>query len=434
MIMTINYIAVTIIEALIFWFYCTPIFEPRTTTGKRILAFSVSYFLLYLLLYFNSFIINISSFLLVNFVLIFTAYNTKWYTALFHSAIMDSIMVLSEIFVAVITAKPSFDFYNSSVYVRNIVLLAIFSKTLYFVVSHIISKLIYNTRSNGYSSRKENFLVTTIPILSIVVILLVVLLCNDTTFTDKGNFIIAFIIILMFIIDFLTVSIYNYVHKKNEEFTKTQLQVQNDSLSIDYYKMLLNQNETQNILIHDIKKHLQSISALNQQHESDKIDAYINRIINTDELQGSIRVCNHELLNTILCRYSHECKINHIDFRIDIRSHVLTTFPDNDLTALFCNMLDNAFESANIIPDSFIELNVSKKQNTPFTLITMINSCRVNPLNPKTGELSTTKKDKLNHGYGMKSIKRIVNKYTGTMNIHYNDEDNTFHTIILLKL
>ena len=38
----------------------------------------------------------------------------------------------------------------------------------------------------------------------------------------------------------------------------------------------------------------------------------------------------------------------------DIRSKVIA---DNDLASLFCNLIDNAIESAGIVPDSFIEIN-----------------------------------------------------------------------------
>lgn len=52
-----------------------------------------------------------------------------------------------------------------------------------------------------------------------------------------------------------------------------QLLLQKEANSAEYYQMLLSQNENQNILIHDIKKHLQSIDLLNDKKEHDKISA-----------------------------------------------------------------------------------------------------------------------------------------------------------------
>ena len=40
----------------------------------------------------------------------------------------------------------------------------------------------------------------------------------------------------------------------------------------------------------------------------------------------------------------------------------------------------------------------------------------------------STKKDKENHGYGMRNVERIVDKYQGKLNIKW--ENNLFHTEI----
>ena len=47
------------------------------------------------------------------------------------------------------------------------------------------------------------------------------------------------------------------------------------------------------------------------------------------------------------------------------------------------------------------------------SLIEIINSIEELPLQ-KSGELISTKKNKKIHGYGIKSIKKIVKKYNGT--------------------
>lgn len=45
--------------------------------------------------------------------------------------------------------------------------------------------------------------------------------------------------------------------------------------------------------------------------------------------------------------------------------------------------------------------------------------------------MGTTKKDKLNHGYGLSIIKNIVNRYDG--NVEFESSNNTFSVNILLK-
>ena len=66
-------------------------------------------------------------------------------------------------------------------------------------------------------------------------------------------------------------------------------------------------------------------------------------------------------------------------------------------------------------------------------MITVINSCRTNPFSKHDGSLITNKPDQLKHGFGLKSIRKTVKKYNGDMQMYFDDETMTFHTIITLK-
>lgn len=153
----------------------------------------------------------------------------------------------------------------------------------------------------------------------------------------------------------------------------------------------------------------------------------------SSDLKESSKLCEHEMLNSILCRYMRQCADKHISFHADIRSETTDFIADNDLTSLFCNLLDNAVEAADHIPNSFIEVNTNKREKTPFVVITVINSCRKNPFSKEGNGLSTEKSDKQKHGFGIKSIRKTISKYSGDMRMYYNDDTITFHTIITLK-
>lgn len=70
-------------------------------------------------------------------------------------------------------------------------------------------------------------------------------------------------------------------------------------------------------------------------------------------------------------------------------------------------------EAAGKVPDAYIEVNGSKRENTPFVLITVVNSCRVNPFKNDAADPATTKADKRSHGFGLKSIRKICENTTG---------------------
>ncbi len=213
-----------------------------------------------------------------------------------------------------------------------------------------------------------------------------------------------------------------------------QLLVQKESELTKYYKLLLKQDENQKILIHDIKKHLHSIALLNQEQESQKISQYIEELLNSSSLKDSVRFCDNEFLNAILAQYHQACIEQNTQFQVDIRNGCLSDISSGDLTALFCNLLDNAISSTKNIRNSFIELSVRQKENLSVVVIVLINSCRCSPDYDKDGLPISSKVQKGMHGYGMKSIQKVVKSHRGNIQTYYQIETATFHTIITLRV
>lgn len=111
------------------------------------------------------------------------------------------------------------------------------------------------------------------------------------------------------------------------------------------------------------------------------------------------KICDNETLNAILCCCQRRCGHKHIIIHADIRSGSVQAICQHDLTSLFCNLLDNAIEAAENIHDSFIEITVRKRENSPFIVIVMINSCRNAPIYDKDGLPISHRPDKARFGY-----------------------------------
>lgn len=196
--------------------------------------------------------------------------------------------------------------------------------------------------------------------------------------------------------------------------------------------MLIHQDEEQKILIHDIKKHLNSIAMLNHGDDRSAIDEYIQHILK-NHLPESVRVSDNDLLNSILSHYIRLCKKKNISLHIDVRSGLLTGLDHEDMTALIANLLDNAVEAAEAVPDGSIDLNIQRPENSVSTMIALINSCQSDPFDPDSGKLRSHKQNPMRHGYGLRSIERTVKRYDGTMTMYYKDDEKEFHTIILIN-
>lgn len=372
-------------------------------------------------------------YLLANFIFLVAQYNLKWHSALFYSAILAAVMGMCELAVYSIVKYYTPHFYAESEYLHNMIIFTVFSKISFFTIIYALIHFFKRQQKYNQQYDKSVFLLIFIPLTSAFIMLTFVYISDSFTLSPTLNWMIASGAVFLLTANLLVFGINQYNQKKNAEFTEMQLLLQKESDSAEYYEMLRSQYENQRILIHDIKKHLQSIELLNEKREHQKIGAYIQQLMLSSDLRESSRLCEHEMLNSILCRYMWQCNDKNIAFHTDIRSETTDFIADNDLTSLFCNLLDNAVEAADHIPNSFIEVNTNKREKTPFVVITVINSCRKNPFSKESNSLSTEKLDKQRHGFGIKSIRKTISKYSGDMRMYYNDETLTFHTIITLK-
>ena len=103
----------------------------------------------------------------------------------------------------------------------------------------------------------------------------------------------------------------------------------------------------------------------------------------------------------------------------------------DDLCMIFGGALDNAIEAVLKIEDPERRLIHVKAMEQQGFLAICVENINDTPLAYKEGVLVTTKKDKESHGYGIKGIRYIAEKYGGTVTI--GQEQDWFRLTVLLK-
>lgn len=426
----ICYIIIYILEACIIWQYCQNLFPSKYPKQREVIVLFFCYSIIYIAFLFENIWINFLIFLLMNFIFLLLIYHLKLLTALFHSIFITTAMTLSELCVIGILSYFAPDFYTKRTYFRNLVILTVISKLLYFLILQYTSIYIKRRITKELSSSKSTLFLSIIPLLSGFIALTFVAICMNIQLSLLSDILITICAILLLAINIFLAWFHTSIQEKNQKFMEMQLLLQKEYDTALYFEALQQQDEKQKILIHDIRKHLLSIADLNEKGDTRKIAAYIKQIIQSSDLQASVRICDNSLLNTILFRTKQQCRESGTSFLTDIRSGCTDFLTEYDMTALFSNLLDNAMDATKDIPDSFIELSVTPHDKK--IIITMINSCRKNPFS-NNRRLKTTKKNTWRHGYGMKSIRRVVDKYEGESHFYFDEENYTFHSILILK-
>ena len=85
-----------------------------------------------------------------------------------------------------------------------------------------------------------------------------------------------------------------------------------------------------------------------------------------------------------------------------------------DITTLLGNALQNAYEATRKTSDRYIQVEIVDHSEEIFLSIS--NTSEKMDI-PSDLQIQTSKKDKTNHGFGLKNIHRIVDKYNGKISI-----------------
>ena len=386
-------------EAFILWQYAGTLFVRKRPAKIMLPVLAGLYLILFGVSRAGLTWLNVSMYLLVNALFLSIGYQMKWYAMLFHAAMLTAVMALCELPVYSVIERFSPHFYSNAAKLQNMLLFVVISKLIFFAIAYVLMHLLDGRQKQNGQRDHSTLLLISIPLASVFVMQTFISICDRFTLPASLLWLVSLSGLLLLSANLLVFGIYRYSQNRNAVLTEMQLLLQRETTAAEYYAMLAAQNENQSIFIHDMKQHLQSIGILSAKQEHEKVQSYIEGI----------------------------------SFHADIRCKTLNFIDESDLTALFCNLLDNAFEAARILPNGFIEVSAAKNTGTPFHVITVVNSCRVDPFTGPDRQLPTKKSDRRAHGFGIKSIKRTVRKYNGDIRMYYSKETLTFHSVITLK-
>lgn len=163
--------------------------------------------------------------------------------------------------------------------------------------------------------------------------------------------------------------------------------------------------------------------------QNDEVTSYINDLCGIVTNYGSSAMSQNKTLDIIINKYVLLCESKKIHIYFDTKTANLSFMEPMDLTTLLNNLLDNAVEAAENSSEKEIQVKLFTKNNS-MQVIKITNSCNTEPI-IKNKELLTVKKDKNLHGLGLKSVKKIVNKYKGSFEWEYKQTDKQFEVCII---
>jgi hypothetical protein len=242
---------------------------------------------------------------------------------------------------------------------------------------------------------------------------------------DEMLILICIIIIVLYITN-------NYADRKLLKVENDLLKKQNEIQYANYLAM--QQQELQiHKLYHDIGNHIKTIQMLVNNGETLEAKEYT---VGLEQQYREIRkdfYCNNKIINAVLSQKAKICEQSNISYDAEINIKEELPFSDIDLMCVYSNLLDNAIEGCqrNEYSDNYIQ--VKSIIVGDYLAIKIINSKPEEKSTTKEHQkVMTWKKDKGMHGYGLRIIEEIVERYDGQK--EFNMKGREYSAMVMLKM
>lgn len=183
-----------------------------------------------------------------------------------------------------------------------------------------------------------------------------------------------------------------------------------------------------NLKFHDMKNQLLLMKNVNEQ-ERNKISDEIEKSI---DIYTNIARTGNEAMDIVVTQKSLICSSENIRFTYILSGECLQFMNKSDITSLYGNILDNAIEAAREEKNDYRLIKLKTFTQNGLVLIQEENYCHKPISFGSNGLPISKKKDSINHGYGSKSIRYIVEKYHGT--IRMKQEENIYFLNIAIPI
>ena len=193
-----------------------------------------------------------------------------------------------------------------------------------------------------------------------------------------------------------------------------------------YYQGLRREQDQVRTLRHDLRNHLTALQGLLAQGQTAQAAGYLEQIAGSPWAQGSQQFCENETANVVLSSKAEDAR------RLGLQAEFQAALPrdlpiaDPDLCVLLGNAIDNAMEAAQKAANKKVRLRCRTDKGL---FMLQVENALTGDERP---DLSTTKKAKAAHGFGLAGMREIAARYGGSLEA--GPREGRFELVVCLPL
>lgn len=283
---------------------------------------------------------------------------------------------------------------------------------LFLICSLVVEKVV---RSKSRVEENALFPLLMLPVCSIVII---VYMFYSSSMPDWDVVVISIGLLVM---NFFIFYIYNLLVELLMRRYENDILQQKIMQYVNQIEIIQQSEDRVRALRHDMKHHINEIRLLAKEGRPEAILEYVGQmdqfLKNPGELVSSGNMEIDSMMNYMLQK-AEEAGMK-IDVRVQLPEKMTHSF---DIVVILGNLIENAVEAAEKTEERCIRINVMYQQG--ILKVQVENSFRKEELK-KTApgrNPATTKQDASQHGLGLVSVRKIVEKHHGDMEITVKEE------------
>lgn len=303
------------------------------------------------------------------------------------------------------------------------------------IIAHVLLLYVYLFLRKRIDKEKMNLLnnkyyilIGTILFLTVSIIIMVIWMYgNINNINDSIN---TNLILLTISVSFLSVvSIYltDKIIKEMNEKHKNELELQHIKMEQAYFTDVSSALEEIKILRHDMRGELAIIHGYNELNQRDNIRNHIEKKLQQMDVQLLPQMDKDNIITSFLNFKLKEARAKNITVHLksNLTEENVIDIDKEEICRILNNIINNAIEACIQCHERYIKLSIEIlgkciiiKSENPFK----------GAIKKEDSKILTIKKDKTKHGYGLKSIQSIAEKYGGYVDINYNN--NVFSIVV----
>lgn len=339
-------------------------------------------------------------------------YLGKWYKKIFLCGAFYTLLYCVDYFSFVMLSTVVDHRYLENSVIQTI--LVLLCKTILFVVVLGIRN-VWNRGREVQMKGPAWVLMISFPVLSMI-IMLVMLFSFLGKKSTAGYLTVSFVIMVMNVIMFEWLQ---FVSERDRRWNQIRLlQERNEERMQIYHEMSVNYEE-QKRMLHDYCNQIGCVQGLLKKRQYKEAEAYAEKlsVLIPGYIQG-VDV-NHPILNVVLNQKYRLARSRNISVLFYVNDLSDLWLEEQDTVSLLANLLDNAIEACEKQEDErkiWIKLVMEKRQ-----FVLSIRNTVFEPVIIENNEIPTSKEDQGKHGFGLRNVRMILDKYEGMGMMNYEE-------------